>query len=162
VGAPVTIKDVQVDDNRPREGTTLACLLEEASEDDECLIKQYFLMVLSDSNVRIDNKVDDTWDLIMHQQDIPSGEKFWLPDKSSKLCSGHVSDTGITSSWGEFRHTCTPPITNCLFFPKVHYLIVFEEVCDPVCTVTTLKVAFNVLSNGAAGVQTICQFTWHY
>ncbi|KIM78346.1 hypothetical protein PILCRDRAFT_11323 [Piloderma croceum F 1598] len=111
VGAPVTIKDVWVDDDRQREGTTIACLLEEASEDDKPLVKQYFLTVLSEGDVRIGNKVDDTRELIMRQQDIPSGERFWLPDKSSELRSGHISDIGLTASWDEYRHTRAPSMT---------------------------------------------------
>ena len=60
MGAPVTIKDVWVDDDRPREGITLAGLLEDASKDDKPLVKQYFLTVLLEGDVRIGNKVDDT------------------------------------------------------------------------------------------------------
>jgi len=159
VGAPVAIKDVRVDDDRPREGITLAGLLEDASEDDKPLVKQYFLTVLSEGDVRIGNKVDDTRDLIMRQQDIPSGERFWLPDKSSEQRSGHVSDIGLTASWDEFRHTRAPPMTNRPFSPKVHYRIVFEEVCAPVRVVTTLQVAFQALCDGAAGANNLSQFT---
>ena len=43
--ASVAIKDVWVDDDRPREGIILARLLEDASEDDKPLVKQYFLTV---------------------------------------------------------------------------------------------------------------------
>jgi hypothetical protein len=60
VGAPVAIKDVWVDDDRQREGITLAGLLEDAIKDDKPLVKQYFLRVLSEGDVRIGNKVDDT------------------------------------------------------------------------------------------------------
>jgi len=95
----------------------------------------------------------------MHQQDIPLGEGFWPPDKSFEPRSGHVSDIGLTASWDEFRHTCTPPMTNCLFSPKVHYCIVFEEVCAPVCIVMTLQVAFQALCDGAAGANNLSQFT---
>jgi hypothetical protein len=159
VGAPVAIKDVWVDDDRPREGITLAGLLEDASEDDKPLVKQYFLTVLSEGDVRIGNKVDNTRDLIMRQQDIPSGERFWLPDKSSDQRSGHVSDIGLTASWDEFRHTRAPSMTNRPFSPKVHYRIVFEEVCAPVRVVTTLQVAFQALCDGAAGANNLSQFT---
>ena len=137
MGAAVII----MDDGRPSESTTLAYLLKEASKDDKALIKQYFLTVLSEGNVRIGNKVDDTQDLIMHQQDIPLGERFWLPDKSSKPCCGHISDICLTAFWDIFRHT-PPPMTNYLFSPKVHYCTVFEEVCDPVHSVTTPQAAF--------------------
>ena len=94
-----------MDDGRPSESTTLAYLLKEASKDDKALIKQYFLTVFSEGNVRIGNKVDDTQDLILHQQDIPLGERFWLPDKSSKPCCGHISDICLTAFWDIFRHT---------------------------------------------------------
>jgi Fungal protein kinase len=162
VGAPVAIKDVWLDDDRPREGATLTRLLEEASEDDKPLVKKYFLTVLSDGDVRIGNKVDNTRDLIMRQQDIPSGERFWLPDKSYEPRSGNVSDIGLTASWEEFRHTRAPPMTNRPFSPKTHYRIVFEEVCSPLHAVTTLQVAFQALCDGAAGANNLSQFTWHY
>jgi hypothetical protein len=42
VGAPVAIKDVWLDDDRPREGATLTRLLEEASKDDKPLLKKIF------------------------------------------------------------------------------------------------------------------------
>ena len=121
MGPPVAIKDVWVDE----EGTTLASLLEEASEDGKPLVKQYVLMMLSEGDVRIGNKVDDTRYLIMRQQDIPSGEWFWLPDKSCGPPCGHISDIGLTASWDEFKHTRAPPMTNRPFSPKVHYRIVF-------------------------------------
>jgi hypothetical protein len=112
VGASVGIKDVWLDDDRPREGATLTRLLEEASKDDKPLLKKHLLMVLSDGDVRIGNKVDNTRNLVMRQQDIPWRERFWLPDKSYEPHSGHVSDIGLTASWDEFRHTRAPPMTN--------------------------------------------------
>lgn len=48
MGPPVAIKDVWVDE----EGTTLASLLEEASEDDKPLVKQFVLMMLSEGDVK--------------------------------------------------------------------------------------------------------------
>jgi hypothetical protein len=148
VGAPVAIKDVWVDANKAREAAILTRLLEEASDDDRDLIKQYFLTVLSHGDVMIGGKVDHTRDLIMRQQDIPSGERFWLPDNSSEPRSGHVSDIGLS-------------LPNRPFFPKVHYRIVFEEVCVPVRTVMVLGVVFNALRDGAAGTNNFSQFMWH-
>ena len=101
VGAPVII----MDDGRPSENTILAHLLKEESKDDKALIKQCFLTVLSKGNVKISNKVIDIQDLIMHQQDILLGERFWLPDKSSKPYCGHISDIGLTAFCDIFRHT---------------------------------------------------------
>jgi hypothetical protein len=63
--------------------------------------KKYLLTVLSDGDVRIGDKVDNTRNLVMRQQDIPWRERFWLPDKSYKPHSGHVSDIGLTASWHE-------------------------------------------------------------
>jgi hypothetical protein len=151
VGAPVAIKDAWVDDDRPREAAILTRLLEEASGDDKGLVKRYFLTVLSHGNVMIGDKVDHTRDSIMREQDIPSGKRFWLSDKSSGPRSGHVSDIDLTASWDEFKQTRASPIINHPFTPKVHYRIVFKEVCTPVRAVTALGVIFDALCDGAAG-----------
>ena len=130
VGELVAIKDVRVDDDKPREAPILAGILAEASDDDKDQIKMYFLTVISHGDVRVGGTVDHTRDLIMHKQDI-----------------GMKRSTHVLNQLAIVR-----------FFSKAHYRIVFKELCTPVRTIKGLGVVFRKLCDGAAGTNKLLQF----
>ena len=61
IGHNVVLKDVWIDKDRTREGTTLAQLYKEARGNDKALVQKYFLTTMCHGDVWLDEKVaDDT------------------------------------------------------------------------------------------------------
>ncbi|KAJ3524187.1 hypothetical protein NM688_g8604 [Phlebia brevispora] len=140
-GEPMVLKDTWVDTNRRREGTTLDEIRNaERIPDHQVFVDRIFLTREWDGDVFQDAArtiIDSTPDFTPSPDDLPQSPRMSTPSAS-----------GSTS------------VEQRAVVPKVHYRIVFKEVCKPVHSETSLRKIFVALAQTAAGLQLMHQAGW--
>ena len=121
VGEPVALKDVWVDDWRPREGSIHAKIIEEAQGDpDKERLKSMMLTVLIHGDVAVEGAPDRT-----------------------RVLPGEEIDVGQDP----MAHS--PPLYHRHM--RVHYRIVFKEVCKTLAFETSANVILKALADMCYG-----------
>ncbi|KAI0916615.1 hypothetical protein AcW1_010385 [Taiwanofungus camphoratus] len=148
-GEPVALKDSWIDSDRTREGVLYGELRDsDTSIDFQDAMKTFIMTVICDGDVYINGEVDDTRTLMTRGQRIPRDcSKFTVQlirPPAAKLSRSSRVATGYHHSPEEYKGKRSAPPRVC--HPKTHYRIVFEEVCKPISTVTSLATVFKLLS----------------
>lgn len=156
VGHPVALKDSWIDHDRMREGDIQAQIRSEmATAKDKEDMDRLFLTVLAHGDVYIQERPDHTRDLITHGADVPIDcPDFILPNQlkirksQTSKSRGRSRPAPPTMGTGHHRsleEQMPPPATQIRYLLKIHYRIVFREVCEPLHKMTSMRDVFNVL-----------------
>ncbi|KAH7904218.1 hypothetical protein BJ138DRAFT_1019438, partial [Hygrophoropsis aurantiaca] len=160
----VAIKDAWRDSDRLREDQILRGILKDVKEKNGTHAAEeagkYFLTVHQAEDVQIGGMTDHTFDLLFHGHAIP-------PD---------YSYIGLKSE-KELSHTLyTPSVGNVPLLPtrgnpvgagavhkiqhKIHFRIVFDEVCEPTYKLDMLAVVFSILYDAAQVFKILHNVGW--
>ncbi|EED78857.1 predicted protein [Postia placenta Mad-698-R] len=161
-GNPVALKDSWIDHNRPKEGQTMEEIhasVKESNPEDYYLLQKSLLTVLRHGTVSVKIgrrwEVDHTRDLMRRELD-PSSDygSFKLRElREDGISSENIESTesNFPSNAGTGHHRSHAPQQRPstpaprLHHPRVHYRIVFEEVCVRICDLTSLEDIVHVL-----------------
>ncbi|KAF9805238.1 hypothetical protein IEO21_09128 [Rhodonia placenta] len=161
-GNPVALKDSWIDHNRPKEGQTMEDIhasVKEFNPDEYHLLQKSLLTVLRHGTVSVKIgrrwEVDHTRDLMRRELD-PSSDygSFKLRElREDGISSENIESTesNFPSNAGTGHHRSHAPQQRPstpaprLHHPRVHYRIVFKEVCVRICDLTSLEDIFHVL-----------------
>ncbi|KAF9803466.1 hypothetical protein IEO21_09685 [Rhodonia placenta] len=161
-GNPVALKDSWIDHNRPKEGQTMEEIhasVKESNPEYYHLLQKSLLTVLRHGTVSIKIgrrwEVDHTRDLMRRELD-PSSDygSFKLRElREDGISSENIESTesNFPSNAGTGHHRSHAPQQRPstpaprLHHPRVHYRIVFKEVCVRVCDLTSLEDIVHVL-----------------
>ncbi|KAI0341452.1 hypothetical protein BDW22DRAFT_1359015 [Trametopsis cervina] len=144
-GNIVVVKDCWIDDDRTREGDTLAAIGQAAQASDNPLHKQrfdrHFLHVVCHGDVYIDDEKDNTFALMRKSAPLPSS----LPPYELKRLEGAV---GVAKK-ALVEHGS-----------KTHYRIVFLECGETIDKLTSAKKICNALHEANTGLSTLHELGW--
>lgn len=166
----VALKDSWIDHDRPREGSILQAVLESVSDpEDREFLAELFLTVIVHGDVHIEGARDDTREVMTRGHDIPANYgSFKLQGRPQDGISIKTNNTGASfpsnSGTGHPRSqrpqkkpaTPRPP----LHHPRVHYRIVFKEVCKPIYEITSLRDIFTILLDTLAALIIMHKAGW--
>ncbi|KAF8576249.1 hypothetical protein K439DRAFT_1664701 [Ramaria rubella] len=157
-GTSVAIKDVWVDDDRPKEGQVRQDIENEVANNDgdKARAHKYFLTVLHHGNVMIDGQVDNTRTLILRGDAPPSISQFRLNLQEGPLVyrEPSIGATPLGPSMARAQHT------DLAYSHKDHYRIVFKEVGQPVHNMTRLDDTFQALVDATNGLELMHKHGW--
>ncbi|OSX58053.1 hypothetical protein POSPLADRAFT_1061146 [Postia placenta MAD-698-R-SB12] len=161
-GNPVALKDSWIDHNRPKEGQTMEDIhtsVKQSNPKDYKRLQKSLLTVLRHGAVSVQIgrrwEVDHTRDLMRREFDVPPDHgSFKLRElyedginseniKSMESSFPSNAGTGHHRSHAPQQRPSTPAPR--LHHPRVHYRIVFKEVCVRICDLTSLEDIFRVL-----------------
>lgn len=146
-GDLVVIKDCWVDDERPREGDTLAAIEDaaRASKDvkHEARFHKYFLHVVCHGDVYVDGKKDNTLTLMRNSTPLPSCSKSY--ELKTQAIGSRRDD------WNA-RENARLDEGNT----KTHYRIVFREYGMTIDKLTSMKKICKALHEANTGMQLRC------
>ncbi|KAF9819009.1 hypothetical protein IEO21_02423 [Rhodonia placenta] len=159
------LKDQYIDADRQREGMIIHKLRNTKTDDaTRDIIDQSLLTVEHHGDVYVEGMLDHTRSLMTHNgvppihigfklQQIPEDGVVETPAQSSKQAGvGHYQTSA------ELRTASAQKIYT--YHAKVHYRIVFKEVCKPLREYTSLKDVFDILISGLLGLAALHELGW--
>ncbi|THH04754.1 hypothetical protein EW146_g10093, partial [Bondarzewia mesenterica] len=158
VGEPVALKDVWIDHDRMREGNILEVLRKSALAPDVAeRLEDCLLTVECHGDVIIGGSPDHTRDLMMRGKEVKesitvSTARNAVKSSGSKVATGSYI---VAEDYHAQRKA-----KSIKYHPKIHYRIVFKEVCESLFAITSLSVVFHVLSWATIGLSAIHQCGW--
>ncbi|KII84431.1 hypothetical protein PLICRDRAFT_365367 [Plicaturopsis crispa FD-325 SS-3] len=155
-GAPVAVKDVWRDYDRPSEGANVDMIMGEIDRRGGRFadFKKYFMQVERHGDVRINGQVDDTHQLIMRDTPVPPNHS-WLPlIKPSKLVDVAHGDRPMLDGL-ETTDRTRAQNQQLEVRRRVHYRIVFAHVGTPIYQLPSLKDRCRVLIDSLKGLEAL-------
>ncbi|EED78588.1 predicted protein [Postia placenta Mad-698-R] len=162
------LKDQWIDADRQREGMIIEQLRNaNADKQTKDAIQQSILTVEHHGDVYVEDILDHTHSL-MARDDVPpmhSGSKLQqIPEDeveettTTKLSKRTQAGVGNYQTPDELGTASAQKIET--YHAKVHYRIVFKEVCKPLCDYTSLKDVFDILISGLVGLAALHELGW--
>ncbi|KIJ10691.1 hypothetical protein PAXINDRAFT_101953 [Paxillus involutus ATCC 200175] len=154
----VVIKDAWRDLDRDREDQILQKILNDIGQDKAEDAKKYFLTVLRAEDVSIKGGTDDTRQLLHGAT--TWGDCSWhdvWPDKEPSRRS-HLSSVGHAPAC--LTRQGIPPAASANIQHKIHFRIVFKEVCQPIFELKSLRDVLETLLHAVAGLKFLHLAGW--
>lgn len=166
-GDPMVLKDSWIDEDRRQEGHTLKSLKTlrevdknlkpEAREFVQNALNEVFLTMICHGNVLINGKPDHTRRLMTRGKGIPLNCKRFLlqPARNTGVLTvatrrSKAPQTGLGDHRTIEEHK-GPLVKNLTYHPKLHYRIVFKEVCQPLYALRSLADVLELLAQATLG-----------
>lgn len=143
-GPELALKDNWIDSDRMREGFVYADLLKGYPDHASNPLCNFFLTVVTHGDVLIGGEQDNTETLILRAS---------LPHDTPLFDFGQARKRTIDAT-GNYRASEVggdAPVEPQLRSPRVHYRIVFKEVCKPLFELSSLGDVFTALSHACVG-----------
>ncbi|KAI6016909.1 hypothetical protein BKA83DRAFT_4329447 [Pisolithus microcarpus] len=134
---PLVLKDSWRELDRAREDEILVQIFDEVSE-----ARKYFLTVLAAGDVIVDGKKDKTASLLRDADELPPDFGLHpLPADDSPKWKPTRTGEGLTPNF-----SCVPPsVKKSKIHHRIHYRLVFKEVCEPIHDLKRLDIVFKTL-----------------
>ncbi|OSX62315.1 hypothetical protein POSPLADRAFT_1143236 [Postia placenta MAD-698-R-SB12] len=161
-GPAVVLRDSWIDADRQNEGDILETFRSAKTEpDDEELIDQGLLSVVCHGDVFVDTQRDHTRIVMTRGADITSDSPLFVlqytppPEVDPRNTLSHTGVGKLITPPDRY-----PPNEVVTYHPKIHYRIVFKEVCRSLYTVTELGTLFKVLMQITCVLNAIHKLGW--
>ncbi|KAF9807203.1 hypothetical protein IEO21_08318 [Rhodonia placenta] len=162
------LKDQWIDADRLREGMIIYKLRNTKTDDaTRDIIDQSLLTVERHGDVYVEGMRDHTRHLMTRRGEPHHHYRFKLQQApedgvedttTAKLSKQTPAGVGHYQTSAELRTASTQKIYT--YHPKVHYRIVFKEVCIPIHEITSLKDVFYVLIDAALALVALHELGW--
>ncbi|KAF9802212.1 hypothetical protein IEO21_09942 [Rhodonia placenta] len=160
------LKDQYIDADRQREGMIIEQLRNaNADKQTKDSIHQSILTVEHHGDVYVEGMLDHTRSLMTRNGVPPIYNRFKLQqipedgvEENNTAQSSKQAGVGHYQSSAELRTASAQKIYT--YHPKVHYRIVFKEVCKPLREYTSLKDIFYILINAAGALIALHDVGW--
>jgi Fungal protein kinase len=150
-GSAVVLKDIWIDHDRAREGAILAQMLEAADEDTKKLLEKHFLTTVCHGDV-LDEAgcYDDTEKGLMRGLKVTESTDGFELQQKQLVVSKHEAAPGSQGLRATSRlHVPHPSLK---YAHKIHYRIVFEEICITIDLILTHPEVMKILTETVTGV----------
>ncbi|KAI5993484.1 hypothetical protein EDD15DRAFT_2529981 [Pisolithus albus] len=119
--------------------------------------RKYFLTVLAAGDVMVHGKKDKTTSLLHDSKDLPPGFGLHpLPADDTPKCKPTRTGEGLTPIF-----SCVPPsVKKSQIHHRIHYRLVFKEVCEPIHDLKRLDTVFKVLMDIHEALQLLHSIGW--
>ncbi|CCL98316.1 uncharacterized protein FIBRA_00310 [Fibroporia radiculosa] len=169
--APVVLKDCWIDDDRPREGDILEEVRRSHPDPEgRAFLDKHLLTVVCHGDVKIDTADDNTRMLMTRGRDVGTGPgRFTVQQPNNRKPGQQKTSTddkasGSKEAKGDHRsrteRSSVPGQRMFRYHPKVHYRIVFVEVCQALFMSTSIMSIFDDLAQTAQVLQRLHEAGW--
>lgn len=151
----LVLKDSWRNCNRDREDKILDKIFSDLGEGaDEA--EQYFLTVLEAGDVMVNGKIDDTVSLLRSSDLLADCTSYRLPADGMQKPKPTRSGEGLTPSF-----PCVPgPSNRSKVHHRIHFRLVFKEVCKPIYELQNLAAVFKILQDVHKSLQFLHSVGW--
>ncbi|KAF9806331.1 hypothetical protein IEO21_08711 [Rhodonia placenta] len=162
------LKDQWIDADRQREGMIIYQLRNAKTSDAaKRVIEQSLLTVEHHGDVYVEGMLDHTRNLMTRRGEPRSRIRFKLqelPENGVKETTAAKATKRTQAGVGHYQspeELTTPSVEKVeTYHPKVHYRIVFKEVCKPIHEYTSLKDVFDILVNAVVVLLILHELGW--